>query len=331
MKRHLLSLFLIFFGSIVGIQAQSEDHEKLDNLRYFNMSIKDNVESMRYYTDSTNVLDILSKIENLTTELDVEFERVVLPEVPLPDTETYEENMEENMEENIYSENYDFESESFPSGNDEGLGVAKFIPFGNKIKTKFKVEFGVNLLLDQAESSNILKPDVNPGRSWFWEMGLYNQSRIGSKESKVAINYGISYLINRFTFDNDVRLVTDLVDRPIFVEVTDLTKGPKLNIGYLTIPLSLKIALAKKSSIEIGGYAGYRVHTVQKFQSRINEEDIKSSVYARHQLNNWVYGTSVSLRIKSFTLLAKYNLSNVFKNAENYDFRTLMIGTAIRL
>jgi len=327
MTKQIFLFLLCGFVSIISVQAQSEDHEKLDNLRYFNMSIKDNVESMRYYTDSAGVILILDQMEVLTSQLDKEFEKVVLPEMPEPQEELFDGSNEEDY----YSDTYDFSIESSDSGNDEGLGVAKFIPFGNKIKTKFKIEFGVNLLLDQAESTNILKPDVNSGRSWFWELGLYNQSRLGSKESKFAINYGVSYLINRFTFDNDVRLTTDLVNRPLFIDIADLTKGPKFNIGYLTIPLSLKIALAKKSSIEIGGYAGYRVHTVQKFQSRMNEEDIKSSVYARHQLNNWVYGTSASLRVKGFTLLAKYNLSNVFRDADNYDFRTLMIGTAIKL
>ncbi len=326
MKLLRYSIAFLFFIMNLWAIGQSEDHEKLENLKYFNISIKDNVESMRYYTDSTNVLRILDQVTELTTQLDNEFDKVKLPEI-------LDETQADIVEEEIIEENYDWmnETPASPQEDEEGLGVSNFIPFGKKIKTKVRIDFGINMFTDQNNTATITKPELNTGRSWFWEFGIYNQARLGSSKSKVAINYGISYLINRFTFSNDVRLTSDLVDRPLFTEITDVTKGPKLNIGYITVPLSFKIALAKKSSLELGGYAGYRVHTVQKFSLRRNNEDIKEYVYARHQLNNWIYGASLNLRIKGINLGVKYNLSNMFRDNSNYDFRTLMIGTSIKL
>lgn len=325
MKNQNLFLTLSFmFLGLLG-WGQSEDHDKLENLKYYNSAIKDNVQGMRYYTDSANVLSILDQMDGLTNQLDTEFEKVALPEIPEMDTDS---DMIEDFEEEY---NNDWSIDNQETDDDGGIGISKVIPFGNRINTKAKIDFGVNLLLNQNNESNILAPEVNTGRSWYWEWGVFNQAKLGSKTSKVAINYGLSYLINRFTFSNDIRLTTDASDNPLFISVDNLTKGPKLNVGYITLPVSLKWSLAKKYSLELGGYAGYRVHSVQKFQLRRDNEDIREFVYARHQLNNWMYGASLNLQVKSINLTAKYNVSNIFKDNDNYDFRILMLGTTFKL
>lgn len=323
-------LFITFFFWTIGIVAfgQSEDHEKLDNLKYFNSVIKDNVENMRYYADSMAVVNLLDQMEGITTQLDNEFDKVVLPEVGIIMDTDSDGKVEIGEEEWMQEQDWTQES---PDIDDEGkMGVSKFIPFGKKINTKAKIDVGVNFWFNQNENSGLLTPEVNTGRSWFWEFGIFNQNRLGSKTSRVAVNYGLSYLINRFTFSNDVRLTSD-DNNPSFINVEDLRRGPSLSVGYITLPMSFKIALDKSFAVEIGGYAGYRVYTVQEFQLRRNNEDIREHVYARHHLNNWMYGGSLNVKIKGLNLLARYNFSNIFNENDLYDLRTLMLGTSLRL
>jgi hypothetical protein len=329
MKNHILFyLSFVLLLSAFGSYGQSEDHEKLNNLKYFNSVVKDNIENMRYYSDSVSVVEILDQMEGLSTRLDGEFDKVVLSEVEII-MDTDSDGVVEIREEE-WMEEQDWMQETPDMDDEGGMGVSKFIPFGKKINTKARIDVGVNLWANQNDDAGILIPEVNTGRSWYWEFGIYNQNRLGSKKSKIAINYGLSYLINRFTFSNDVRL-TSQNDNPLFIEAENLTKGPKLNLGFLTVPVSFKFAASKSFAAEIGGYAGYRVHAVQKFQIRRNNEDIRELVYARHQLNNWMYGASLNLRIKGINLSAKYNFSNVFNDNDLYDYRTLMLGTSIRL
>lgn len=332
MKNHILTcLSFIFLLSTLSSYSQSEDHDKLNNLKYFNSMVKDNIENMRYYTDSVSVVEILDQMEGLSTRLDGEFDKVKLPEVEII-IETDSDGIVEieEIKEEEWMQEQDWMQETPDMDDDAGMGVSQFIPFGKKINTKAKIDVGVNLWMNQNDNQGVLTPEVNTGRSWYWEFGVFNQNRLGSKKSKIAINYGLSYLINRFTFSNDVRL-TSMDDNPLFIEAENLTRGPKLNLGFLTVPVSFKIAASKSFSVEIGGYAGYRVHAVQKFQIRRNNEDIRELVYARHQLNNWMYGGSLNLRIKGINLSAKYNFSNVFNDNDLYDFRTLMLGTSFRL
>ncbi len=331
-----LNTFVLFtlFTLPTFLSAQTDDQMKLDNLKYYLSSIREYTQSMRYYTDSIKIISLLDQMDVITANLGEEIDKIVIPEIQVQEmsTDSFMVNTEPEVEK---IEEPSWKSEQMPNveeENKEGLGVSKFMPFKNKFNTSLKIQFGINSI-SQGESSpaGIIVPEINTGGSWYWDFALIRRARIGGSNSKVAFNYGISFLKNRFKIENDLRLIINSNNDPQFISISDVKENPKLNVGYLNVPLSLTFSLSKKTKLEIGGYAGYRVLTVQKFHLKTNQETIEEQRYAGYKLNNWVYGATASLDISGFDLIARYNFSGLFKDNPNYDFNTFMIGTSVSL
>lgn len=334
MKQLILTCLLSFIGFTFSVSAQVSDNEKLENLKYYLASMKDNAQSMRFYTDSTKIIQLLDQIDMLATEVEIELNSIVLPEPEVVEmTPEVEEPVNDGRIEDLENNTEWPETNDDLQTNDNGdkIGLSKYMPFKNKFNTSFEIQFGINALQQgNAAPAGILSPEINTGGSWYWDFAVTRSARLGGKNSKLALNYGISYLKNRFKLENDLRL-SNVDGVPVFQEVADLKDNPKLNIGYLNIPLSLSFALSKKTKLKLGGYVGYRVHTVQKFHLKTQNEKIHEQRYAGYELNNWLYGANASLDIGGFDLIARYNFSKLFKDNPNYDFNTFMIGTSVSL
>ena len=327
----LLSALFVLFSLMVN--AQSEEQIRLDNLRYYLASIKDYNLSMRYYTDSVKIINLLDQMDAITTSLEEELNNIVIPETIIeqtfPDTIVPEDESKIETQDVFTWNDTEVKTEN---ENESGIGLSKYMPFKKKFNTNLKIEFGINSLHQITDAPNgILSPEINTSGSWYWDFGLTRRARLGGKDSKVAINYGISFLKNRFKIENDLRLTINADKNPEFVGVPDAKDNPKLNVGYLNIPLSLNFSLSKKTKLELGGYAGYRIHTVQKFHLKTSSETIHENRYAGYNLNNWIYGATAGLDISGFDLIVRYNFSKLFKDNPNYDFNTFMIGTSVSL
>lgn len=327
----LLSALFVLFSLMVN--AQSEEQIRLDNLRYYLASIKDYNLSMRYYTDSVKIINLLDQMDAITASLEEELNNIVIPETIIeqtfPDTIVPEEESKIETQDVFTWSDTEVKTEN---ENESGIGLSKYMPFKKKFNTNLKIEFGINSLHQITDAPNgILSPEINTSGSWYWDFGLTRRARLGGKDSKVAINYGISFLKNRFKIENDLRLTINADKNPEFVGVPDAKDNPKLNVGYLNIPLSLNFSLSKKTKLELGGYAGYRIHTVQKFHLKTSSETIHENRYAGYNLNNWIYGATAGLDISGFDLIVRYNFSKLFKDNPNYDFNTFMIGTSVSL
>ncbi|MBK7808191.1 MAG: outer membrane beta-barrel protein [Saprospiraceae bacterium] len=327
----LLSALFVLFSLMVN--AQSEEQIRLDNLRYYLASIKDYNLSMRYYTDSVKIINLLDQMDAITTSLEEELNNIVIPETIIeqtfPDTIVPEDESKIETQDVFTWSDTEVKTEN---ENESGIGLSKYMPFKKKFNTNLKIEFGINSLHQITDAPNgILSPEINTSGSWYWDFGLTRRARLGGKDSKVAINYGISFLKNRFKIENDLRLTINADKNPEFVGVPDAKDNPKLNVGYLNIPLSLNFSLSKKTKLELGGYAGYRIHTVQKFHLKTSSETIHENRYAGYNLNNWIYGATAGLDISGFDLIVRYNFSKLFKDNPNYDFNTFMIGTSVSL
>ena len=343
MKTVKLFLVLLFCHLVAISSAQTDDQVKLDNLKYYLSVVKEYAQSMRYYTDSVKIISLLDQMDVLTSELDQELNNIVIPEAmateSLPVGDTLTDIANESKIETL--DGYKTtDPAAMPSSNQEttaenesgGIGISKFMPFKKKFNTSFKIQFGINSLHRGIDpGSGVLSPVINTAGSWFWDFSLVRKARLGGTGSKIAINYGLSFLKNRFSIENDLRLATNTTDKPEFILVQDLKDNPKINVGYLNIPLSLSFALSKKTKFEAGGYIGYRIHTVQKINLKKIKENIYEHRMAGYYLNNWVYGATASLDISGFDIIFRYNMSKLFKDSSRQDFNTWMIGTSISL
>ncbi|MEZ4909814.1 MAG: outer membrane beta-barrel protein [Saprospiraceae bacterium] len=325
--RLLITCLIITFFTLQGY-SQNEQYYNLENQKYYLSSIQDNIESLRVYSDSATIWPYLDKMSIITNDIDTELNKIVV-EAPIEE-EMVEETIEtegDTKEETL--ENYPWDNDKKGDmDDDDDSGMSKFIPFRNKIKTDFVIQFGVNGLMADDNLSGENSPEINTGGSWFWDFGISRKVRIGNKTSKVATYYGISYLINRFKINNDLRLST-VGDNGVWIDETLVSN--RINIGYLNIPVGLIFKIGKKSSIQLGGYAGYRVYTAQNLHIENGSEDIYQKRKDRYGLNNWMYGAQAGLDLKGFDLNFKYNFSTLFENPSPTDSNIWMIGTSIRI
>lgn len=326
-----LRFFLIAWCCMLfcDLSAQSEDQIKLDNFKYYYNSMRDNLYSMRYYTDSSRIVYLINQMDSIGWILDAEVNAIVLP---TSDTTSLMADADPSIGiDTMFNPSFDLGNTEFNTDEaKEETGLGKFIPFNTKFKTKLKIQFGINSWF-QDNLNGSMAPEINTGGSWYWDFSLMRIARIGNKNSKVSINYGISFLKNRFKIENDLQLVTLPDNTSTFVQIQDASSNPKLNVGYLNIPISFSFALGEKTKLELGGYAGYRIHTVQKIFLKSIDETISEYRYASYQLNNWMYGATVSLNVSGFNLIGRYNFSKLFKDGANPEFNTFMIGTSVSL
>lgn len=331
----MLRSTLLIFGSFVLpalLFAQNEEQAKLDNLRYYLSSIRDNSQAMRYYTDSAKVLDLLERLDMVTNEIESELNKFVIPDVvaetppAMPDTMPAEPPAQEEP-----SYGMDYPSGENEDQNEGGSSpLSKVMPFKIKLKTSLRLQFGINSLYRDFERPSGTNPEIRTGSSWYTELALIRSSKLGGKKSKVNLQYGLGYLVNRFSFENDVRL-TRQDDNPVFVNIENAKSNPRLSIGYLNIPLGLRIDIGKKSGIEIGGYGGLRVSTMQKVSLKEGYESIEEHRHSGYLLRNFIYGASAGIDVSGFRLVGRYNFTNLFRDNPNYEYNTWMIGTYFKL
>lgn len=324
--RHFITCTIIAFFTLQSF-AQNEQYYNLENQKYYLSSIKDNIESLRVYSDSATIWPHLDKMTIITNDIDNELSKIVV-EAPVEEEVIVEETPEETKEETL--ENYPWENnkKGDMDEDEEDSRMSKFIPFRNKIKTDFVIQFGVNGLISGDNTTGENSPEINTGGSWFWDFGISRKVRIGSKTSRFATYYGISYLINRFKINNDLRL-SSVSDKGVWVSENLVSN--RINIGYLNIPLGIIIKTGKKSSFIVGGYAGYRLYTAQNLHIENGSEDIYERRKDRYGLNNWMYGVQAGFDLRGFDINFKYTLSTLFENPSPIDSNVWMIGTSIRI
>lgn len=329
-------LLVAFLCMSTFAYSQSDAQVKLDNMKYYLSVIKEYSQSMRYYADSIKIVQLLDQMDEITLSLEDEVNKIVVPEVIDQSTDTNQEMPEKdpevsneektNTEMNPTPKFEDYEKES------SGSALSKMLPFKNKFNTSIKFQFGINSLIKSKNpAQGILSPEIATGGSWYWDIALVRKARLGGKESKFALNYGIGYLKNTYKIENDLRLVTNSQNKPEFIAIPEVKDHPVINTGHINIPLSLTIAVSKKVKFDAGGYLGYRVTSSQKISLKINNELINEHRRSAYNFNNWVYGTHFAVDVSGFDLIFRYNMSKLFKDSSTHDMNTWMIGTSFSL
>lgn len=331
----LIALFVSLFLTMNSF-CQDDAQIKLDNMKYYLSVIKEYSQSMRYYADSVKIIELLDQMDQITISLEDEVNKIVVPEMseenPENTVNSEDQSNDAQNNENIEStatEKSENDDQVFESSNSS---FSKMLPFKNKFNTSIKFQFGINALISSNENKpGILYPEINTGGSWYWDIALVRKARLGGKDSRVALNYGIGYLRNKYKIENDLRLVHNNQNRPEFVSMPEVKDNPSINTGHINLPLSLTFALSKKVKFEAGGYVGYRVRTSQYIELKNNKEIISEHRRSGYNLSNWLFGTQFSLDVSGFDLIFRYNMSKFFKDNSVYDFNSWMLGTSFSL
>lgn len=282
-----------------------------------------------FIEDSMYIVKYFAEIDSLTYLAEQKAANIVIPEEVM-DSRATDNNygeMPADTTDPFAEKEYksDFENKDDDDSFESPM-VDQINPFKKK-KTKFIIETGINNFI--IADNNFINAEVNPGKSWFWNFGLMKQI---SKSKSTVIEIGITYFKNRFSFDNDVLLTNSGGDViPATFQKVSSSKNTKLNICYLQIPLNIKFNLGKSFYLNLGGYAGYRVGTIQKAEYKVGKEEIKEERKDSYGLNNWVYGSRVGLGYKTWDIFFNYNFSGLFKSNDYFKYNTYSIGTSFRI
>ena len=328
-KRILIIIFsLVLFKNA---NAQSDAAVRLESNKYYISYIKDYIEAMKVNTDTVSVLSLLDRMSALADEVSAELDKIVVDSEPEAENYLTEEYNYQDSSENTYTwPDYNDNNGGYNNPNNMDFGMGKLNPFRSRSNTNLILQFGLNGMTQNELPPLAVTPEINTGRSWYFEIGLARKLKIGGKSSQSAFTYGLSYLSNRFRFNNDVRLF-QFENRPVFAVETGLRNDPVLSLGYITVPVGFKFRFSDSFRLDIGAYAGYRVRAVQHISRKFENETYHTTISGAWRLNDWMYGLSGGVGIGPFNIIAKYNLSNLFRANPNYDFNVFMLGTSLSL
>lgn len=176
--------------------------------------------------------------------------------------------------------------------------------------------------------------------SRFFEIGFGNKYRVFKNSNFLKINYAFSFQINNLKPKDDQLFVENGNTTGLQKFDSDLDKS-KFRYTYLVMPVHLEFKPFNTSfnpdknyfdrvKIGLGGFAGFNIGNMQKLKYDLNGNKIKDKQKTDFNTNDFVYGLSGYLTAGDSMLYVKYDLSSLFKNAQN-EIRGISLGLRYEL
>ncbi|AMM52238.1 hypothetical protein TH61_15015 [Rufibacter sp. DG15C] len=159
-------------------------------------------------------------------------------------------------------------------------------------------------------------------------------NRLGGENSPVRLHSGFTLDFHNYMFDDNTMLV-NAGERVSFVRPNDLSLDKsKLATTTLTIPLELGLDFRNsrgKSNFRIGagGFAGYMIGSHTKIKYSKNGDTEKSKEKDDFHLQDFQYGLSGFVGVRSLEFFVKYNLNELFEENKGPKANALAIGMRI--
>jgi hypothetical protein len=308
MKSRIIVLFIALFSvSAVFAQEEKKDSKpaKSENEVKIDQSIsiiKKEIENIKKNIDSANLREMAKELEKAAEEVGDALEDIA---DEVDEKADKEEEKADNQKEN----------------DDKTIGVIRDKEGKTTIKTSAKVtrrtkmffDLGLGLCGFRDQTLSNLQGNYKTWGSNYWDLGLKFKTRIGGSSSKAYFTYGLTYLLNSFESNNDSKI--ELINNTPQTVFVNNAKSVELNVGYITLPLGLDFKIGKKGKFGFGGYAGYRVRTIQNIKYRVVGEDISEKRNGSYGLNDFMYGASVKVGVGGLVLNGRYNISPLFENS----------------
>ncbi|MBU2526978.1 MAG: hypothetical protein KKC03_10305 [Bacteroidetes bacterium] len=176
--------------------------------------------------------------------------------------------------------------------------------------------------------------------SRFFEIGFGNKYRVFKNSNFLKLNYALSFQTNNLKPKDDQFFVENDNTTELQKFDTDLDKS-KFRYTYLVMPVHLEFKPFNTSfnpdkhyfdrvKIGLGGFAGFNIGNMQKLKYDRNGDKIKEKQKTDFNTNDFVYGLSGYLTAGDSMLYVKYDLSPLFKNAQN-EIRSISLGLRYEL
>jgi hypothetical protein len=293
----LLSSFALFAqkDTTDAKTSKTENEKKIDESI---AKIKKEIETIKKNIDTAKLREIAKELGKNADEIGEALEDIA-------------DELEEKADEAEEKTEKRFENMTIPKDRSEKIKSSGRVTR----RTKMYLDFGIGLtglVNNSPENAGAVFPEYKTWGSRYWEIGLKFKTRLGGANSRAAVTYGLSYWLNSFEADNNVKISYEN-SVPKFERVSNAVGSTELNVGYLTIPIGLEFKVGRKGKIGVGGFGGYRIRTVQHIDLKTDTESIEESRRASYGLNNLTYGLSAKLGVGGIVLNGRYALSNIFK------------------
>ncbi|HUH29652.1 hypothetical protein [Gelidibacter sp.] len=195
------------------------------------------------------------------------------------------------------------------------------------IRTRNQMLFAIGFNNTIIDDQSLDDSPYQLGGSGFVELGWLWETRLLKNSNFVRVNYGLSFQWNKLSIKDNQYFVAN--DHETTLETFPLNlKKSKFRTTSLVIPIHFEFGPSKlkdygdriryftddQFKIGIGGFAGVNLATNQKLKYKENGNNQKDKFKSDYNTTNLVYGVSGYIGVGDFSVYAKYNLNELFKD-----------------
>ena len=206
------------------------------------------------------------------------------------------------------------------------------------LRTSSQMLFAMGFNNTIIEGQSLEDSPYKIGGSGFVELGWLWQTRLFKNTNFVRVNYGLSFQWNKLSIKNNQYFVTDGEETKLETFPLELKKS-KFRTTSLVVPVHFEFGPSKlkdygnriryftdnQFKIGLGGFAGVNVSTMQKLKYKEEGKLQKQKHKEDFNTTNFVYGISGYIGVGDFSIYAKYNLNELFKN-QNIEQHNISLG-----
>lgn len=216
------------------------------------------------------------------------------------------------------------------------IGGEKFIDFNTPkrqkppkydIRTSNELLFAIGFNNTLIDGQSLDDSPYEIGGSGFVELGWIWKTRLLKTSNFARFSYGLSFQWNKLTIKDNLYFVEDGDQTSLQEFPVDLKKS-KFRTTSLVVPVHFEFGPSKikdygnriryftddQFKIGVGGFAGVNLSTQQKLKYEEGGDKIKEKKNADFNTSTFVYGLSGYIGVGDFSVYAKYNFNDLFKN-----------------
>ncbi len=202
----------------------------------------------------------------------------------------------------------------------------------------FQIDLGVSHWMNKEAlaGSEVTDIELRPLASRYISLNSKWIYRIGGEASPLRLMTGFNFDFHNYMFDNNIMIVNN-EGRTDFVNAAplDLEKS-KLATSSVNIPLEVGFDFKNrkgKTAFKIGGggFVGYMLSSHSKVKYSQDGDNFKNKTKDDFYLNDFLYGVSGFVGIRSLEFFGKYNLNDMFEDNKGPQANALAVGLRIKI
>lgn len=211
-------------------------------------------------------------------------------------------------------------------------------PYGDR--SNFYINLGLNNWISRANGkfpdAEGLPHGLRPSGSRYIALGGVRYLPLAKKKYAPAFYVGLELAWYNFMLSDNSFMVRRGADGVRFDSISSVAEyaGKNLNVtksklveSVIKVPVGMRFKLARNSSIEIGGYAGYRIGSHTKLKYSYEGSTRKDKDRNNFYLNNFQYGLRAMVKVYGVGIFGEYGLQPVFSKGP--DLRTVAFGISL--